>query len=92
MTFRDPYQDPMRDRDPYAVDDREPYIVRIRNEGWSAGSMISALIALALVGAATIYAINRSSVIAPSVPSSTGTSAPSSTGQDGGVAPMGTVR
>jgi hypothetical protein len=87
MTLRDPYKDPARDSDPYEAFDKEPRVVRARNEGYSSGSMIGAVIALAVVIAAGIYFIQRTTTFTGTRPSTTSTSEPSSTGQGGGHPP-----
>src|SRR5262249_37001869 len=60
MTYRDPYNDRDTNSAPYGVYDREPRIVRMRDDGLSAGSIIGAFIGIAVVSAAMVYAINRS--------------------------------
>jgi hypothetical protein len=92
MTLRDPYKDPARDSDPYEAFDQEPRVVRARNEGYSSGSMIGALIAVVIVIAAGIYLIQKTTTSTGTGPTATSTSAPSSTGQGGGSAPTGTAR
>jgi hypothetical protein len=92
MTLRDPNRDPARDSDPYETFDQEPRVVRARNEGYSSGSMIGALIAVVIVIAAGIYLIQKTTTSTGTGPSATSTSEPSSTGQSGGPAPTGTAR
>jgi hypothetical protein len=53
---------------------------RERQDRWSAGSMLGALVAMALIVAAIIYGISRSVMPPTSGPSSASTSGPSTTG------------
>jgi hypothetical protein len=89
MTNRDPYSDRETNTDPYGVYDREPRIIRSRDEGLSGGSIIGAFITIAVVAAAMVYAINRSIITTASDPSTT-TSSPSTSGQGGGMVGGGT--
>jgi hypothetical protein len=89
------YQDPYGDRgtnsdpysDPYSVTDYEPRIIRVRSGGWSAASIVGAFLAIVVVAAAMIYAINRNVSVTASGPS-TAQAPPSTTGQGGGAAPV----
>jgi hypothetical protein len=87
MTHRDPYRDRTsnEDEDPYAVRgvDQEPHVVRADGDRLSARSMIGAVIAIAVVVAALIYTIQRTSMSVATGPSTNSTSPP---GQ-GGTAP-----
>jgi hypothetical protein len=89
MTNRDPYSDRETNTDPYGVYDREPRIIRSRDEGLSGGSIIGAFITIAVVAAAMVYAINKSIITTASNPSTT-TSSPSTSGQGGGTVGGGT--
>jgi hypothetical protein len=81
---------------------REPYssgapnvdlrAARARQDRWSAGSMIGALVAMALIVAALIYGISRSFMPLPSGPSTASTSGPSTTGAGAGSVPSGPAR
>jgi hypothetical protein len=70
MTNRDPYSDRMTNTDPGYV----------RSGGWNSGSVIGAIVVIAIVAAAIAYAMNRSPTNTATGPNTT-TSAPSTTGQ-----------
>jgi hypothetical protein len=86
MTYQDPNDPSYRDPNPLprpAPGTNPPRHTNPRRDGWNAGSIIGALIVLALMVAAVAYATNRSdTTTATSGPSAT-QSAPSTTGQGG---------
>jgi hypothetical protein len=86
MTYRDPNDPPYRDPNPLprqAPGTNPPRYTEPAARRWNAGSVIGALIVLALMVAAVAYATSRSdTTTATSGPSAT-QSAPSTTGQGG---------
>jgi hypothetical protein len=84
MSRQDRYKDLAADEDPYAAFDREPRVIRTRNEGYSTRSMIGALLALTVIIAAVLYVVQKTTSSMGAGPSATGASVPSSTGQGSG--------
>jgi hypothetical protein len=70
MTNRDPYSDRVTNSGPGYT----------RSGGWNSGSIIGALVVIAIVVAAIAYAMNRNPTNTATGPN-TSTSAPSTTGQ-----------
>ena len=87
MTHRDPYRDRASNEDENSYAARgvhqEPHVVRADGDRLSARSMIEAIIAIAVLVAALIYTIQRTSMSVATGPNTNSTSAPSSTGQRG---------
>jgi hypothetical protein len=95
MSYRGPYRDLETNSDPYSdpyeLTDRDPRIIRIRDGRLSTGSIIGAFIAIVVIAAAMVYAINRNATTTTATGPDTATSAPSTSGQ-GGAAGTGNAR
>jgi len=87
MTYRDPDDPRLRTSADPAMSYRDPneptYVARARGAGWSAGSVVGAIVVLLLIVGAIGYATNRNSMTSASGPSTTQSAPASTTGQGG---------